>query len=726
VQLLAAAFMGPSSSALAAMPPLVAVLAAVVATTSEALDIQSVAPTAESDAHIGRLTDSIQKLFGLDDKENPPSLAATGATAKIDNAGSASALQQPLLWPPPPKRREPIAARVVQEPRRLGTPQVTPALSAPRASKAQAPQAMSMRKAEHGAPSSEALQAPHRQAVAPTEHAPQTMRTTAAPQMPHAPPPANVQQHSPHVDRALPSGATSVARAVAPSTKRTANGTNRSSSGHAVPRAPTMQRAVNSTPAQQHRIAAHAAKNLTTRHPAATSRESKAPPVPQKHPAATSREPTATPGAKEGNASMPEKDVEELPMASLVLDTNEGPPSAPPSAPRVVVTGSPPAAPADAVAGAQRALPRPPPKAPNATAKKPRQPLPKPAAAEAINASAVAKTNPTDASRPSRPRPVLLRRSIDATTRAAEGDGRPIDDKAVLVVVDAPPPVSEPATEGLGGAGGGASMSPAQGAPETSVAGAASTTPAPAEGWGLSRFFSWFFGHPTAPALLQRQPNGQAATSTSSAQAQPSGVVTRVPRPRHEDFERTSRATKADSLHIVMLQDPWRQREQEDDAEVARVRREDEAARIKAEWREAPRRPTPEEVELHRSTHVSAFWSKLEREDAGLEASLADALDGPDGFKHYEELEHLQDQQVNHAAEELESESDMASRISVPPALHRHERDMEAKTIHDPWEKLEAADRTEEQKVRRDPYLRMVQLSRRSHSRVAAHGAAPS
>lgn len=188
---------------------------------------------------------------------------------------------------------------------------------------------------------------------------------------------------------------------------------------------------------------------------------------------------------------------------------------------------------------------------------------------------------------------------------------------------------------------------------------------------------------------------------------------------RQDSIDRVARATRADGLRVIKLQDTWHKLEAEDVEAELRMKHAEAAARARAAVREDPRQPTPAEVQERRETHMSGFFRGLEQEDVNLEAALSDVVaDAPgESSARYQRLARLQDEQVAQAAGQLGD--DESGSFGRRPFLHG-DHDMEVKAIHEPWTRLEQADRIEEQKVRRDPHLRMLQVARRSTQRRMA------
>jgi len=91
----------------------------------------------------------------------------------------------------------------------------------------------------------------------------------------------------------------------------------------------------------------------------------------------------------------------------------------------------------------------------------------------------------------------------------------------------------------------------------------------------------------------------------------------------------------------------------------------------------------------------------LESEDADIETALHD-----DSLTRYQELTHVQDEQVNNAVKQMEKE------IKHPEQKLRHnDNGFEAKMIHETWADREVSDRRNERRIHADPDLRMLQTS---------------
>lgn len=180
---------------------------------------------------------------------------------------------------------------------------------------------------------------------------------------------------------------------------------------------------------------------------------------------------------------------------------------------------------------------------------------------------------------------------------------------------------------------------------------------------------------------------------------------------RKWDYTSTARATMEDSMNNVAITDPWGELEKADSAELSRVAREDLALRMQAKLVETPRAATEEEKRTRGGIHMSSVWTSLETEDEGIEESLK----GTQDLGEYQRLSQMQDLSMQKLSKQLEHADGMAEA----PRLFLRHTDRLNQEIHDPWTSLERKDREIEDRVRRNPELKMLQMGRRL---VRSHG----
>lgn len=218
------------------------------------------------------------------------------------------------------------------------------------------------------------------------------------------------------------------------------------------------------------------------------------------------------------------------------------------------------------------------------------------------------------------------------------------------------------------------------------------TVPASLSWWG---WISSFFWKPAA-AVAPKPAAAVAPKKTALLEA-------RHRRFFKQDMQRTAEATKEESQHIIQVNDAWSQMEQEDNAKEEQVRREDAAERERAETPESPHTPNKGELHGRHGADMSTFWSKLEKEDYGIEHSV-----DTEDLNEYERLTKEQNTQVEKAAEQVKD-----NRLSTerdPPLKHADDKLV---AIHEPWLRREERDKEAEKKIHDSPDLQMLQLRHR-------------
>merc|ERR1719240_1995436 len=99
---------------------------------------------------------------------------------------------------------------------------------------------------------------------------------------------------------------------------------------------------------------------------------------------------------------------------------------------------------------------------------------------------------------------------------------------------------------------------------------------------------------------------------------------------------------------------------------------------------------------------VSDYWGTLVNEDDDIEDSLSD-----DSLDRYEQLTKAQGIQVYEATKQFELARKRNAHAGAAPQLEHQDTPM-----HDAWASLEESDNNEVSKIKRDPNLQMVQISR--------------
>jgi len=152
----------------------------------------------------------------------------------------------------------------------------------------------------------------------------------------------------------------------------------------------------------------------------------------------------------------------------------------------------------------------------------------------------------------------------------------------------------------------------------------------------LASIWSFFFGSAPSPKV----------------EAKPIVLSVTQVKVHKQDVEHTADAAAEDAMADVDIHDPWSQQEQEDDAMVDYVKREDRELRMDAETvREKPSTPSLNAVRNDAgSTHISGFWDKLVQEDEGITQALK--TDGDD-VTEYARLVDLQDAKVEASVAEI-------------------------------------------------------------------------
>jgi len=228
----------------------------------------------------------------------------------------------------------------------------------------------------------------------------------------------------------------------------------------------------------------------------------------------------------------------------------------------------------------------------------------------------------------------------------------------------------------------------------------AATPPAQEPQSGIGWLFS-FFGWGSSAATAPPAPVAKAVA--------PAVADSKLEFPKRDE-ELTQRATRSDFNHIVALQDTWSHYETQDESEQSMEQHKESAARAQAAEREAPRMPTPEEVEERKQTHISGFFAALEREDAGIEETLQGDGDGESSTR-YVALTKAQAEQVAQAVLELHHEKSLTKQAT---ARQQPRFDVQS-AIHDPWAQLEAHDTADEDEVERNPDLKLLQTGHAAH-----------
>jgi len=167
-----------------------------------------------------------------------------------------------------------------------------------------------------------------------------------------------------------------------------------------------------------------------------------------------------------------------------------------------------------------------------------------------------------------------------------------------------------------------------------------------------------------------------------------------------QSAEDTARQAFEDGNRIVSIGDAWGRREDEDSSTEEKLKGEDRFLRMTAE---TPLAPQPVENAHRNGARASGFWGELESEDADIQTALADDRD----LTRYQQLTHVQDEQVGNAVKQL----DKATKSRSADVLRHSDSGFGAKTIHDTWAEREANDREHERRIHADPDLRMLQTS---------------
>lgn len=238
-------------------------------------------------------------------------------------------------------------------------------------------------------------------------------------------------------------------------------------------------------------------------------------------------------------------------------------------------------------------------------------------------------------------------------------------------------------------------------APAIGTADVVPTTPEEHQSW-----FSWLFGVSSpAPATTPTPPAAQVPTASSAAEAYQSVAASMMQGWTKQDVNRTARWARQEQEHNIAIQDPWSQREQEDMEQVDQIRAEDASERERAKIIDRLPSLSNEEIEEHRGIKASNFWASLETEDTDMERTLKQS----DDLVGYARLLDAQNKRVAKASTELGSE-EFALHSAQTRARHHEGTPFETSAISEPWSRLEAADKSEVEKLRHVPELQMLQL----------------
>lgn len=194
--------------------------------------------------------------------------------------------------------------------------------------------------------------------------------------------------------------------------------------------------------------------------------------------------------------------------------------------------------------------------------------------------------------------------------------------------------------------------------------------------------------------------------AASAAEAFQSGSASMMQGWTKQDVNRTARWAREEQEHIIAIQDPWSQKEQEDAEQLDQIRAEDASERERAKTIDRPTSLSNEEIKEHQGIKASNFWASLESEDTDMEKTLKQS----DDLVAYARLLDAQNQRVAKASAELGSE-ELAVHSAQTRARHHVGTQFETSAISEPWSRLEVADKFEVEKLRHTPELQMLQLN---------------
>lgn len=211
-----------------------------------------------------------------------------------------------------------------------------------------------------------------------------------------------------------------------------------------------------------------------------------------------------------------------------------------------------------------------------------------------------------------------------------------------------------------------------------------------------SSLISWFTGTPAEAPLPK--PVQKRASLLDARKIRKQVVHAK------QNSSLTALAAFDDSQHTISISESFGDLERQDEDDEIKVEHEDAAARTDAETKEPVPQESPEQLK-QRQVHISNVFSALEEEDDQITASLQNT----DDLSEYSRLSNLQDSSMAKLSAEL-THADKMQR-SPRPLLKREDKSFEAKPMHDPWRTLEKEDLETESKLKRNPNLRMLQMS---------------
>jgi len=231
--------------------------------------------------------------------------------------------------------------------------------------------------------------------------------------------------------------------------------------------------------------------------------------------------------------------------------------------------------------------------------------------------------------------------------------------------------------------------------------------PAPPQHSWLTHLWSWITGSKTSePAAKPAAPVGAAFLATEAHEHAPRLEVREALR------QRTAREAVEEMSHPVLIGDAFSALEAEDANAEDSLRSWDHGLKVMTENRPEPAKPSPGmgiDPVTNGASDASSFWNTMANEDEELESSLNE---NSKDLSKYEKITHLQDVQMAGvtARSAADPKADGAT-VRMQRLLHRKPDPAIQAGLHDVFSEMEKTDGQEVDRIKKSPYLRMMQLS---------------
>jgi len=233
------------------------------------------------------------------------------------------------------------------------------------------------------------------------------------------------------------------------------------------------------------------------------------------------------------------------------------------------------------------------------------------------------------------------------------------------------------------------------------------------QGW-FSSLWSWITGSQPA-ASTTVAPTAAAADHVSFLGTAAAGARS-TRSPRDDLRQRTAEDAMEEMSQPVLIGDAFSELETEDAGVEDSIRSWDHGLKVMTETRPAPAKPAPghgsDPMDNNGVSEAGSFWGTMASEDAELEASLNE---NTKDLSKYEKITHLQNAQVASASEAMKA--DVGAVAPEQRLLHRKQDPAIQASLTSAFSDLEQADAEEVDRIKKSPYLRMMQL-REKHRKL--------